>query len=1198
MDGINLFTKFVAQHKPQLESSGIPQHFWQSLQRKLAKETFDAGISLQLLLIDYDGDEENGQASVDVTDTFAVTVAEEPRPTFALSVASTSGMKANDPNAIFLIDHAWTFRMNIARQQLTRYEQLTDRMCAIMGIDIEDDDRVDKVLRKMWRYCHSYTISTNSLSDEDRQPIWYVMDEVGSAITHSDEPNFRVVPFLYLNTQTTYSLLFPIQDCAHEEQVTRDFVEYVSKDAVERDALLLPWRTTDFRDYSYIQVEPEAEYFSSGHIAESVPEGVYATITPQLSRNQPLKVYSEYDVLSTHLTDPCFQLVASAEDADVLWLTHHYKNFAELAQSTPNKFINQFPYEYVLTIKDLLAITGRRAAKEHHDSQTLDTYPEWLPTTFNLKTELLQFASYYQHRTAKGLDNHWIVKPWNLARGLDTHISDSIVQIVRLPVTGPKIAQKYIERPVLFKRTDLGAEVKFDIRFVILVKSFKPLEAYVHRKFFLRFANKPFSLNHYDDYEQHFTVMNYHEEAQLRHITCEDFMTFWKEQYPTHEWTLIEKDICKMLYGLLTCATKLPPPCGIPPCKQSRALYAADIMLQWENKLTKGSNLTHMQPKLLEINWTPDCKRASRTHSINFITEEFLGGYMQDGRMSVVRRFFCLFVTFDLFFVSLLWLICIVINGDNIFQAFHKEIVNYTFGTSLFDVVGAAICRFIILIFFYAVLYMNHWIIIALSTSGSCFFLISKVFVYDWVDSHQQVFEVILIITSFVLAWGEAWFLDCRVIPQERHARSYFSAITTPEQRSPMMAPFLASQSQSNMPESIFYSPLETVHNSDDDDDEQDEEYHQMALDCVRRAYELFESSDWKVEKVTSKGDQIRSTQRDKLGKIYRLTAHIKYPPKALLEELFYKIESIPKWNPTLLESKIIHKINSYTDITYQATVGGGGGMVKSRDFINLRCWRVFRNGKICEESDSGEEATDSGSDIAGPGSVSTISDTDSVATTQPSSVESNRAKFSSSTSSAMLGTGDVENQSGSVNSGRVGRAFKTLSKSLGAKDFNTIVRIDPDEPPPLDEETFEDAHDNIDDLAQLVHKEARVGMQQSQNVNVDANDDASSSRVIGGNSGKSKVYLSAAISIEYAPVPPTSKYIRGENIVAGFALHEIEGKSDVCIFDWILCLDLKGYIPRYVLDAAYTTFMSDYMKYLRKYIKELRTKRKRVSRK
>lgn len=593
----------------------------------------------------------------------------------------------------------------------------------------------------------------------------------------------------------------------------------------------------------------------------------------------------------------------------------------------------------------------------------------------------------------------------------------------------------------------------------------------------------------------------------------------------------------------------------------------------------------------------------SRTHSINLITEEFLGGYMQDGRMSVVRRFFCLFVLFDLFFVSLLWLICIMINGDNIFQAFQKQIVHYTVGTSLFDVVGAAICRFVVLTFFYALLYINHWIIIALSTSGSCLFLISKVFVYDWVDSRQQVFEVILIITSFVLAWGEAWFLDCRVIPQERHARSYFPSITTPEQRSPMMAPFLASQPDRNVPESIFYSPLETLHNSDDDDDEQDEEYHQMALDCVRRAYELFESSEWKVEKVTSKGDTIRSTQREKLGKIYRLTGRIKYPPKALLEELFYRIESVPKWNPTLLESKIVHKINTYTDITYQASVGGGGGMVKSRDFINLRCWRLFRNGKMCEESDNDDEA-DSGSDTAGPPSVSTVSDDDSVTTTQPSSVESNRAKFSNSGSVEGMresGGDDEENHSGCIKGGRGGPAFKTLSKSLGAKDFSTIVRIDPDEPPPFEEDTFEDAHDNVDDLTRLVQKEARAGMQTAQKEIPDLGGGATVNSALGSKistGDKNKVYLSAAISIDYAPVPPTTKYIRGENIVAGFALHEIAGKSDSCIFDWILCLDLKGYIPRYVLDTAYTTFMNDYMKYLRKYVSELRTKRKRLSRK
>lgn len=54
--------------------------------------------------------------------------------------------------------------------------------------------------------------------------------------------------------------------------------------------------------------------------------------------------------------------------------------------------------------------------------------------------------------------------------------------------------------------------------------------------------------------------------------------------------------------------------------------------------------------------------------------------------------------------------------------------------------------------------------------------------------------------------------------------------------------------------------------------DLQDEEYNQMGLDCLRKAYELIESTDWKVEKVTPKGDTIHSTQRDKIGKIYKLT--------------------------------------------------------------------------------------------------------------------------------------------------------------------------------------------------------------------------------------------------------------------------------------------------------------------------------------
>lgn len=45
-----------------------------------------------------------------------------------------------------------------------------------------------------------------------------------------------------------------------------------------------------------------------------------------------------------------------------------------------------------------------------------------------------------------------------------------------------------------------------------------------------------------------------------------------------------------------------------------------------------------------------------------------------------------------------------------------------------------------------------------------------KYYFFQWQDSPQPVFQVLLILTSFVLSWGEAWFLDFRVIPQEVRA--------------------------------------------------------------------------------------------------------------------------------------------------------------------------------------------------------------------------------------------------------------------------------------------------------------------------------------------------------------------------------------------------------------------------------------------
>jgi tubulin--tyrosine ligase-like protein 12 len=464
---------FLALHKYQLETSCIPKIFWEPLERKLREQIFDAGESFSLLKVDYEDRQRGPREQV-----------------WAVMVTADAGLSESDPNSVYLIDHAWTFRANSALVQLESNPQLVNRLANMMDVSEEDENNLaQKVYEEMWRYSQSYSV--NAESAEDNVPIWYIMDEFGSGIQHDDEPNCRVVPFVHLPSQITYSILFPLSDLECGEVVTRDYIEGPEEDPDTRRALLYPWTPgVSFIDYPFTQVEPSEEFFSGGRIAENLP----AQFPPEVAGSSilsegPIKVYSEYSQVTEHLTHSNFVLTDNEDDADVLWYTTHFKDYASLA---PHKRVNQFPYESVLTVKDLLCVVCRRQAPDvKFDPESLDTYPLWLPTTFNMKTELPQFVSYYERREAHGIDNHWICKPWNLARGLDTHISQNLNFLLRLPFSGPKIAQKYAENPVLFHRPGIG-HVKFDIRYVILLRSVQPLTAYVYRQFFVRFANLPF----------------------------------------------------------------------------------------------------------------------------------------------------------------------------------------------------------------------------------------------------------------------------------------------------------------------------------------------------------------------------------------------------------------------------------------------------------------------------------------------------------------------------------------------------------------------------------------------------------------------------------------------------------------------------------------------------------------------------------
>ena len=124
-----------------------------------------------------------------------------------------------------------------------------------------------------------------------------------------------------------------------------------------------------------------------------------------------------------------------------------------IALETFVKTLDNWSISIPLKMCSTLKIFCRRSSLPI-DTETLQSYPLWLPTTFNLTYELPKFISYFQHREKKwdnlawtvdwtfdrrDLDNHWIVKPFNLARSIDTHVTKNLNAIIRLADSGPKV---------------------------------------------------------------------------------------------------------------------------------------------------------------------------------------------------------------------------------------------------------------------------------------------------------------------------------------------------------------------------------------------------------------------------------------------------------------------------------------------------------------------------------------------------------------------------------------------------------------------------------------------------------------------------------------------------------------------------------------------------------------------------------------
>jgi len=194
--------------------------------------------------------------------------------------------------------------------------------------------------------------------------------------------------------------------------------------------------------------------------------------------------------------------------------------------------------------------------------------------------------------------NLWIVKPWNLAHGVATYVTNNLHQIIRMCETGtPLIAQKYIERPLTYPRPDKDFCVKFDMRIFVCVQSTHPLKAFAYNNLWQRIANMEYKLEHFHQYDRHFSCMGYSPDnpEQTRRLGYDEFKHNMFAFYKDLPWDQVVRDCHKALREMLElCCLK-----GLTQLPNSRAIYGVDFMV----KHTEDNKL---QPVILEVNFIAD----------------------------------------------------------------------------------------------------------------------------------------------------------------------------------------------------------------------------------------------------------------------------------------------------------------------------------------------------------------------------------------------------------------------------------------------------------------------------------------------------------------------------------------------------------------------------------------------------------------
>ena len=530
---------------------------------------------------------------------------------------------------------------NISIETILKRNQKKSSLCQLQ--------REIFVHKYMWSINRTYRLVTSEKYDEDA--IWYINDEFGSSINHSDIPNCAMFPFIYSKSGKfekdeliTYSILWPLKNLKKGDEIFIDFLANISENE-ERSQRLTCWYKTpneyfnkkfnekikklneasksncikEFEENTkkLIEMDKNNENISNDlikkifdfklcdnddNLINNTIEKIKKSLKNYNSHTEnsgtyfknnfnetdnKIKVVTDLPYVKENLKLPNITFTNDITEADIIWLNTNLFTLIDshklkLKNNGENIFLNQFPYESIITLKSNLTYLIQKNLGINNI----------MGISYDMKTELSEIIGNYYYNEQNGFDNIWILKPINMSRSMDMIITNNLNQIIRNCETGPKICQKYYSKPYLMNNK------KFDLRFIIAIKNIFPLELYFYDKmFWIRSSNKNYSIDPltFDDYEIHFTVMNY-SKFEMETIYDKDFKKYLKDR--GIDWENIYIKLKKQIKIIFLLASKDCPQM-INYC--SRAIYGLDAMIDY-----------NLEPHVIEINYQPDCTRACK----------------------------------------------------------------------------------------------------------------------------------------------------------------------------------------------------------------------------------------------------------------------------------------------------------------------------------------------------------------------------------------------------------------------------------------------------------------------------------------------------------------------------------------------------------------------------------------------------------